>query len=691
MFRSVPVLLFRVAIDNVHVTIVYLLPCGIYCDEDYQVSHLPIIGKEKTEPIRILMVEDDDVEAMLMQKMLSRSVPGALQIRRTDRLSAALLELGRGDVDLILMDLGLPDSQGIDTFIRIRAEADGTPIIILSGLDNEDLATQTVQQGAQDYIVKGQADGASLARAIHYAIERSHAQQALAREHDLLRSVIDNIPDQVYVKDRDSRFVAVNPVTASFVGVSSPDHLVGKSDFDFFPHELAAQFRAEEQALMSRDQPCINREAAITDSMGVERWVLTTKVPLRDHTGAITGLLGINRDITERKHAEEAILRVNSELEQRVAVRTSELRKAMARLEEHDRARAEFVSNVSHELKTPLTSMKFGLANLLEGVCGPVSERVVEYLKMLNSECQRMAGTVDDILDLSRLENKTMQLHLSKQRFGHLVERSVMALSAQAQAKMIDMTLSLGREPGFVECDAAKTMRALINIIGNAIKFTPRGGRVEIGLRRDAATPGSLVVEITDNGIGIAPQHIGKVTERYYRVGEHIEGSGLGLSIVKEVLELHGGRLVITSPPPGRDRGTRVSVSLPAVSPPTILTVIDDERDRDLLEQQLRVSGYLVVPCAYRDAPIDRARQIKPDGVILDVSRSDLGDADLVSQWKADETLREIPLLAIGGGNISPIRESTLEGLGVRLFPKPWREEDLLDWIEAATTGVSSH
>ncbi|MEI8123199.1 MAG: ATP-binding protein, partial [bacterium] len=587
-------------------------------------SHLPIIGKEKTESIRILMVEDDDVEAMLLQKMLSRSVPGALQIRRTDRLSAALQELEREDIDLILMDLGLPDSQGIDTFIRMRAEADGTPIIILSGLDNEDLATQTVQLGAQDYIVKGQADGASLARAIRYAIDRSHAQQALAHEHDLLRSVIDNIPDQVYVKDRDSRFVAVNPVTACFVGVSSPDQLVGKSDFDFFPHELAVQFRAEEQALMSRDQPCINREAAITDSMGVERWVLTTKVPLRDHTGAITGLLGINRDITERKHAEEAILRVNSELEQRVAARTSELRKAMARLEEHDRARAEFVSNVSHELKTPLTSMKFGIANLLEGVCGPVSDRVVEYLKMLNTECQRMAGTVDDILDLSRLESKTMQLHLSKQRLGRLVQRSVMALSAQAQAKTIGMTVSLGREPGFVECDAAKTMRALINIIGNAIKFTPKGGRVEIGLRREVTTPDAWVVEITDNGIGIAPQHIGKVTERYYRVGEHIEGSGLGLSIVKEVLELHGGRLVITSPPPGRDRGTRVSVSLPAVSPPTVLTVIDDERDRDLLEQQLRVSGYLVVPCAYRDAPIDRVRQIKPDVVILDVSSSDL-------------------------------------------------------------------
>ncbi|MCX6996467.1 MAG: PAS domain-containing protein [Kiritimatiellaeota bacterium] len=186
----------------------------------------------------------------------------------------------------------------------MRTAAETVPIIVLTGTDDEELAVRTLQQGAQNYIVKGREDGPSLARAIRYAIERCRAQAALAQERDLLRSLMDNIPDQVYLKDMDSRFVSVNPATARLFGAAAPGELIGKCDFDFFPRELAEQFRAEEQTLLHCDQPCVNREVPITDSAGNPRWVLTTKVPLRDHAGHITGLLGINRDITEHKQTE---------------------------------------------------------------------------------------------------------------------------------------------------------------------------------------------------------------------------------------------------------------------------------------------------------------------------------------------------------------------------------------------------
>jgi PAS domain S-box-containing protein len=328
----------------------------------------PLIESAKPKTVGILLVEDNDCDALLLQTMLSGGRYGSFHFRRVDRLSAALRELAQdGGIDLILLDLGLPDSQGLETFTHIRESAAQVPIIVLSGLDDEALAITTVQQGAQDYIVKGQADSASLGRAVRYAIERFLAQQELTEEHDLLRSVIDNIPDQVYLKDMESRFVAANPVTARFFGAASPGQIVGKTDFDFFPNGLAGQFLAEEQALLSHNQPCVNREAAITDYAGNTKWMLTTKVPLHDRSGNITGLLGINRDITERKKAEDSILRMNSELERRVAERTSELLKAMARLEEHDRARGEFVSSVSHELQTPLTSMSFEIATSWRG------------------------------------------------------------------------------------------------------------------------------------------------------------------------------------------------------------------------------------------------------------------------------------------------------------------------------------
>jgi PAS domain S-box-containing protein len=653
------------------------------------VSDAPTTANPTPGIVRILLVEDDEGSARLLEIMLARWRYGAFDTRRAGSLSAAFREVAQGGIDIVLLDLGLPDSQGFDTFIRMRAAATHVPIVILSGLDDEALATESVQKGAQDYIVKGQADGPSLARAIRYAIERFRAQQAVVREHDILRSVIENIPDQVYLKDTDSRFVTVNPVVARFFGASSPDEIVGKCDFDFFPREMANQFLAEEQALLRHDQPCINREAAVTDSAGNEKWVLTTKMPLHDHAGNITGLLGINRDITDRKKAEEVLRRTNAELEERVAERTSELSDAVALLRKHDQARTEFVSSVSHELKTPLTSMMFAISNLLEGVVGPVSEPVTELLCMIDADCRRMTGTVEDILDFSRLEAKTMRLHRAKLLFDRLVRHAATALTSQARTKNIEIALSIGQTLGFVECDAPKTMRAIINVIGNAIKFTSEGGKVEVGLRREAGAPDALVVEITDNGIGIAPHHLGRVTEKYFRAGEHVSGAGLGLSIAKEIVELHGGRLTIQSPPPDRVRGTRVSVSMPTVEAPTVLIVNDDAPTRDLIEQQLSAHGYRVVACAGGDDTLDLARRTRPDVGILDVSTLGAGEADLVLRMKADQDLRTIPIVAVNGGIAGPAKQAVLNGLGIPMLPKPWREDDLLDRIETAIKGMS--
>ncbi len=639
--------------------------------------------------ITILMVEDSEVDALFLQTRLSHSRNHVFQVRRADCLAAAFRELAGGAIDLVLLDLGLPDSQGIDTFVRMQATGVRVPIIVLSGLDDQDLATSTVQQGAQDYIVKGQTDGELLERAIGYAIERDHVQKALTEEHDLLRSVIDNIPDQVYLKDRESRFVAVNPATAMFFGASTPDELTGKTDADYFPCGLAEQFLAEEQVLLRRDQVCVNREALITDSKGNKRWVLTTKVPLHDHTGAITGLLGINRDITERKQAEEGIRQMNAELERRVAERTDELLRAVARLEEHDRARAEFVSSVSHELKTPLTSMRFAVSNLLEGVLGPVSESVGQYLRLLDTDCQRMVITIESILDFSRLESKTIQLLKARVPFDRLIRQGVAALKAQAQANSIDVVLSLGQGLGFIECDAFKMMRSMINVIGNAIKFTPPGGCVEVVLCRGSGASGTLVVEVTDNGIGIAPEHMARVTEKYFRVDEHVSGTGLGLPIAKEIVELHGGQMLIQSPPPGRARGTRVSIRMPVADAPTVLIANSNQAVRALIEQSLASGGYRVTHCGCGDDVIDCVRRTKPDAVILDAVTQGEGERDLMLCMKAGE-LQNVPLVAVASGTLAPARQAILKGLELPILRDAWGEEELLDCVEAAMRTVSA-
>ena len=144
--------------------------------------------------------------------------------------------------------------------------------------------------------------------------ERKQAEDALAAERNLLRSLIDNAPDYIYVKDAQGRFITANPALARLIGVAAPDELVGKTDYDIFPQELAAKYYTEEQTLFQSGQLLLDHEETTADTAGRERWVSTTKVPLRDAQGKILGLVGMGRDITERKRAEEAARQANEKL-----------------------------------------------------------------------------------------------------------------------------------------------------------------------------------------------------------------------------------------------------------------------------------------------------------------------------------------------------------------------------------------
>jgi PAS domain S-box-containing protein len=649
------------------------------------------IESVKSNPVRVLLVEDNPEDVLLFQRMLSHLPYMSYQLERVERLSEALIRVGADEIDIVLLDLSLPDSSGLDSFVRLHAVDTRVPIIVYTGLDDEALAIRTVQEGAQDYIVKGQVDKNLLLRAIRYAIERQRVRAAISTANDLLRALIDNIPDQVYVKDTASRFVSVNLATAHFFGKTSPEQLVGKCDFDLFSPELANQFREEEQALMRHDQACVNREVSVNDQEGNQHWILTTKVPLRDSRGNCTGLLGINRDITERKHAEEVIRQLNQDLEQRVIARTADLAQAVTRLEEQNQARADFVSNVSHELKTPLTSMMFAIGNLLLGVAGPVPDRIATYLKMLSENCQRMSKTVADVLDLSRLESKTMRLNRVKYPFARLVLRGIAALKAEAQTKNMDLSLAPDPGRGFVECDVFKMERVVINLVGNAIKYTPEGGRVEIVLSQRASRPGVLILEIIDNGVGIAPRHLNRVTEKYYRVGEHIDGAGIGLSIAKEIIDLHGGWLEIKSPPSGRMKGTHVAIGLPTVEPPIVLALAEDPVIKEKLVQQIQEHGYRLIACLQGESVFECIRREKPDILIFDLFMLARDGEEVVFWMKSEDDLRGIPVFVIADGVVSERSKlEVLEGFGIPMIQSPWSEEDLFDRMEGALISRSS-
>ncbi len=264
-------------------------------------------------PVKILLVEDNMGDARLFQELLA-DADVKFSIEHVRRVSEAVALLERGGIDVVMCDLSLPDSQGMETFDKLRQVAPEAPVIVMSGLDDEALAVKTVERGAQDYLVKGRTDTHGLVRSIRYALKRVAAERELAEERNLLRSVINNLLDSIYVKDVRGVYRLDNLAHMRSIGAEKPEDVVGKTVFDFFPHDAAVRFQADDQSVVRSGKAIVNRQESISQTNGQKRWLSTTKVPLRNNEGQI---IGIGRDITERKHAEEQLAMYNEELREK--------------------------------------------------------------------------------------------------------------------------------------------------------------------------------------------------------------------------------------------------------------------------------------------------------------------------------------------------------------------------------------
>jgi PAS domain S-box-containing protein len=256
---------------------------------------------------KVLLIEDNPMDARLMEMMLTKATPGQYSIERVERLKDGLDRIKRGGVDVILLDLNLSDSRGLETFLHLQAGATEIPIIALTGMDDTDLAITTVQHGAQDYLVKQDTDGRLLDRSIRYAIERMRIKRALNEQRLRVATLLESIPDRIYFKDASSRFIEVNPATAHSLGLVDPSVAIGRSDFDFYTPEQAKVAFDDEMTAICSGQPLIGKLEREACGDGRVRWFSTTKMPMRNEQGRIVGTFGISRDVTELKRAEEAL------------------------------------------------------------------------------------------------------------------------------------------------------------------------------------------------------------------------------------------------------------------------------------------------------------------------------------------------------------------------------------------------
>src|ERR1700730_14611966 len=210
---------------------------------------------------------------------------------------------------------------------------------------------------------------------------RTQAEEKLSSERNLLRALIDNLPDFIYVKDANSRFLIANATVARAAGEQSPERLLGKTDFDFFPKELASAYFADDQAVIRSGQPLSNREERVVDADGNTNWLLTAKVPLLDNAGRPIGIMGIGRKITELKKAE------------------AEMQRAREAAALANRAKGEFLANMSHEIRTPLNGV-LGMTELALDTDLTVEQR--DYLETVKSAADSRLTVINEILDFSK-------------------------------------------------------------------------------------------------------------------------------------------------------------------------------------------------------------------------------------------------------------------------------------------------
>jgi len=371
---------------------------------------------------------------------------------------------------------------------------------------------------------------------------RKKTEEELAAERNLLRTLIDYMPDRIYAKDLKSRFIIFNNALMKRMGKSDPDDIIGKTDFDLIQHDLAAQYYANEQEIIRSEQPMIDQEESRSID-GKTSWSLTTKVPLLDTEGKIYGIVGIGKDITERKLAEEEI-KLRNELLQVI-----------------NAEKDKFFSILAHDLRGPLSSFMAATQILTEEMQSMSLEEIKDITISMKTDASNIYALLENLLEWSRLKRNIMEFVKIKFNLKSKIASSIQPLSEMAEKKNIKITISV---PENLEINADDHMFGTIirNLVSNAVKFTRIGGKINISAFKKQDNP--IEINISDTGIGMSADLKNRLfilNEKINRKGTEGEpSSGLGLLLCKEFIEKHGGKIWAESE---EGKGSTFSFTLP--------------------------------------------------------------------------------------------------------------------------------
>lgn len=382
----------------------------------------------------------------------------------------------------------------------------------------------------------------------HDITERRHGELQLREEERQKKAILDNIPDIAWLKDREGRFLAVNQRFVEAAGKRSVDEVVGLSDLDLWPRELAERYRADDAEVMaSRLHKRV--EEPFVDANGRRMWIETVKTSIVGESGEVLGTTGISRDVTERKLAEEALRMTNDELERRVRDRTVELAAAQENLVRKERLAVlgQLAGGVAHQIRNPLAAIMNATYVLKRHLSPEQHPNVEDAIRIIHDEVRHANVIITGLLDYARV--RTPDRHPTS--VVDLVER---VLAADWIPKTVRVERTIARAIPLLDVDPDQLHGALFNVVRNAVEAMPEGGTLQVELHVE---DGWLLIAVTDTGPGISPQVRAHLFEPLHSTKPM--GIGLGLVTARTFVEAHGGRIAAVPVP----EGARFEIRLP--------------------------------------------------------------------------------------------------------------------------------
>jgi len=517
-----------------------------------------------TAKLRVLYLEDNPQDVELLRENL---VDGGLDFDMdvaTDREQYVSLLAG-SHPDIILADYTLPDFNGLAALELALERCPDVPFVCVTGTIGEDRAVELLKRGATDFVLKDRMG--RLVHAMRSALDSAEEHRLRRRSEALNRLLIENIVDVVWILDvMTHRFKYVSPSVERMRGYTVDEVMAQTLEDQVAPEAVDETVRAlaeRTRAFLEGDTSVVTQvdelDQPCKDGTTLPVEIVTTM--RRSESGAIE-LIGVTRDISKRRKVELELADHRSHLERLVGERTrqlnetnleleqtnAELAAANRELEEATHAKSAFLARMSHELRTPLNSIIGFSSVLASGKAGPLTEEQSAQIGMVNKSGVRLLALINDILDLSKIEAGGTEVHTGPVDAASVVKDVADLVGQLAAEKGIALRVELPDEPLVVETDKDKLRQILMNLAGNAVKFTD-AGEVTMGVAR--ADRGSLAFTVTDTGVGIPVSDLETIFDAFHQVerapGATPVGTGLGLAISRDLARLLGGDIAVTS------------------------------------------------------------------------------------------------------------------------------------------------